>query len=124
MHIAAQEARVHVTGRHNEIEVQRAHGVRGAAEAHLDHLRAIRGVDDMQPGHPLVPDRVIGRQGEIAALVGGQRGLGSGRPLGRRRDSGFGKLSRAAFAGFSGWAERSERTGRGQRRDQAQKPEF
>ena len=77
----------------------------------------------MQPGHPLVPYRVIGRQGEIAALVGDQRGLGSGRPLGRR-DSGFGELSRAAFAGFGGSAGRRERTGRGQRRDQTQKPEF
>ena len=78
----------------------------------------------MQPGHPLIPYRVVGRQGEIAALVGGQRGLGSGRALGRRRDPGFGVLSRAAFDGFSGPAGRTERTGRGQRREQAQEPEF
>ena len=123
MHIAAQKARVHVTRRHNEIEVQRAHGVGGAAEAHLDHLGAIRGVDDMQPGHPLLPYRVIGRQGQIAALVGGQRGP-SGRALGGRRDSGLGEFSRAAFDGLSGAAGRSERTGRGQRREQAQEPEF
>ena len=77
----------------------------------------------MQPGHPLLPDRVIRRQGEIAALVGGQRGPG-GRALGRGRDAGFGELSRAAFDGFSGSAGRSERTGRGQRRSQAQEPEF
>lgn len=77
----------------------------------------------MQPGHPLLPHRVIGRQGEIAALVGGQRGP-SGRALGRRRDSDLGELGRAAFDGFSGSAGRSERTGRGQRRDRAQEPEF
>ena len=77
----------------------------------------------MQPGHPLLSYRVIGRQGEIAALVGGQRGLRSGRPLGRR-DSDLGELSRAALDGLGGWAERSERTGRGQRRDQTQEPEF
>ena len=76
----------------------------------------------MQPGHPLLPYRVIGRQGEIAALVGGQRGP-SGRRLGGR-DSGFDEFSRAAFDGFSGSAGRSERTDCGQRRDQAQKPEF
>ena len=77
----------------------------------------------MQPGHPLLPHRVIGRQGEIAALVGGQRGP-QWQPLGRRRDSGFDEFSRAAFDGFSGSAGRTERTGRSQRRDQAQEPEF
>ena len=77
----------------------------------------------MQPGHPLVRYRVIGRQGQIAALVGGQRGA-SGRPLGGRHDPGFGGLSRAAFDGLGGPAGRPERTGRGQRHDQAQKPEF
>ena len=77
----------------------------------------------MQPSHPLLPDRVIGRQGEIAALVGGQRGLG-GRALGGRRNSGFGELSRAGFDGFSGSAGCSERTGRSQRHSQTQEPEF
>ena len=33
----------------------------------------------MNPRHPLVAHRVVGHQGEIAALGGGRHGLGTGR---------------------------------------------
>ena len=69
--LIAQETRVHVMRRQHHDKVQGIQGVRGAAEAQLDHLRALRGVDDMQARDPLAPHRVIGHQGQIAALVGG-----------------------------------------------------
>ena len=59
--------------REHHDKVQGVHPVRGAAKAQLDHLRAIRGVDDMQTRDPLAPHRVIGHQGQIAALVRGHR---------------------------------------------------
>ena len=84
--VTAQKTRVHVVGRQHQVEVQRVHGVGGAAKTQLDHLGARGGVDNMQAGDPLIQHRVIGHQGQIAALVGRQRGLGTGyRGQGRGR---------------------------------------
>ena len=60
------------------IEIESVHPIRGAAEADFNHLRAVAGIDDMNPRHPLVAHRVVRHQGEIAALGDGRRGLGDG----------------------------------------------
>ena len=76
--IVTQKARVHVFGRHHHIEVQGVQTIGGTAEADFDHLRALRGIDDMNPRHPLVAHCVVGHQGEIATLGGGRHGPGDG----------------------------------------------
>ena len=53
----------------------------------------------MQAGDPLVQHRVIGRQGQIAALVRGQRGPGGGdrgQARGRHKRSGQGTANKTA----------------------------
>ena len=94
--IVAEEARVDILGRHHEIEVEGVHAIRGAAQAKLDYLRHVAGIDDMNAGNPLAANRVIRHQGQVAQVVGRHF-----RMRGRNRVTGVAQAGRGYRGGQS-----------------------